>query len=50
VSSWPPPGSRGVGAKPKPPELADVLIVIVSASDSFDLRAEAADEGCKGID
>ncbi|MDQ3172416.1 MAG: hypothetical protein M3Q91_01740 [Acidobacteriota bacterium] len=32
------------------PELADVPIVIVSASDSFDLRAEAAAEGCKGID
>jgi CheY-like chemotaxis protein len=30
------------------PELADVPVVIVSAYDSFDLRAEAAAEGCKG--
>jgi CheY-like chemotaxis protein len=30
------------------PELADVPVVIVSASDAFDLRAEAAAQGCKG--
>jgi CheY-like chemotaxis protein len=30
------------------PELANVPVVIVSASDAFDLRAEAAAQGCKG--
>ena len=30
------------------PELAEVPVVIVSAYDSFDLRAEATAEGCKG--
>jgi len=29
------------------PELAEVPVVIVSAYDSYDLRAEAAAEGCK---
>lgn len=30
------------------PELSEVPVVIVSAYDSFDLRAEATAEGCKG--
>lgn len=30
------------------PEIADVPVVIISAYDSFDLRAEAAAEGCRG--
>ncbi len=30
------------------PELAEVPVVIVSAYDSFDLRAESASLGCKG--
>ena len=30
------------------PELAEVPVVIVSAYDSFDLRAEATAEGCIG--
>ena len=29
------------------PELSEVPVVIVSAYDSFDLRAEATAEGCK---
>jgi DNA-binding response OmpR family regulator len=29
-------------------ELADVPVVIISACDSYDLRAEAAGSGCKG--
>jgi two-component system chemotaxis response regulator CheY len=29
-------------------ELADVPVVIISACDSYDLRAEAAGAGCKG--
>lgn len=32
----------------KHPEIADVPVVIVSAHDAFDLRAEAAAAGCKG--
>ncbi len=43
-------GCAPCGSMRERPELADVPIVIVSASDSFDLRAEAAAEGCKGID
>jgi CheY-like chemotaxis protein len=30
------------------PELVDVPVVIVSANDAFDLRAEAAAQGCRG--
>jgi CheY-like chemotaxis protein len=30
------------------PEIANVPVVIISAYDSFDLRAEAAAEGCRG--
>jgi two-component system cell cycle response regulator DivK len=30
------------------PELADIPVVILSAYDSYDLRAEAASTGCQG--
>ncbi|MBA3515420.1 MAG: response regulator [Pyrinomonadaceae bacterium] len=44
------PGEDGLSAvwrMREHPELAEVPVVIVSAYDSFDLRAEAAAEGCR---
>ncbi len=45
------PGTDGMSALwsiRRHQEIADVPIVIVSAHDAFDLRAEAAAAGCKG--
>lgn len=45
------PGSDGLSAIwniRKQPEMATVPIIIVSAHDAFDLRAEAAAAGCRG--
>lgn len=45
------PGMDGLSAiwrMREHPDLAETPIVIVSAHDSFDLRAEADAEGCKG--
>ena len=41
-------GLTAVWSMRERPELAEVPVVIVSAYDSFDLRAEATAEGCKG--
>ena len=45
------PGMDGLSAVwriREEPEMADVPVVVISAHDSFDLRAEAAGAGCKG--
>jgi CheY-like chemotaxis protein len=45
------PGTDGLSAVwqlRKHPEIADVPVIIVSAYDAFDLRAEAAAAGCRG--
>ena len=45
------PGTDGMSALwniRKHPEIAEVPVVIISAHDAFDLRAEAAAAGCKG--